>query len=492
MDFATLGCSLCALFSISSLSDGFGVCRILEPYFNVAPLIRIQLLLLLAGLLLLAAVRTPGQAPALLVLGAAFSLAVVCLGLFRWRRGRMPSSGLIITLYLLALGCLGLGVGQSEDWYPHVAQALLLLVPVMALAMQWLNNSGAPVRRRASRLSRQMAGRKDWPLELTACRDMPEVKAFREACLLDATPALHLLHHARLPVRLAALTALEDHRHWRRGQAEFVLQIARSTDTATLRAAAVLALTHLDDRLMVEALANFLLDPNREVRQATLKALVWEIEHHWSWIRHAIREYLAHPAFQEDAPLKGKDHSFPQEALADLNAWATEKGLLAVRAAQTLGSYYAHVLEEQPEEALTQRLQCQAADLHTPGALRLELARLLLRLDKAPPQLLESLLEPVHPSSLRLLAAEALLSRGTHAQAQATLYDVARLANREIALATALVVQRCLGVDLGLPQGQPLPDVHSRLAAEVTRRVLLWASQAEGRGLRSDASLSIE
>jgi hypothetical protein len=59
----------------------------------------------------------------------------------------------------------------------------------------------------------------------------------------------------------------------------------------------------------------------------------------------------------------------------------------------------------------------------------------------------------------------------------AALRDLARLPNREIALATADVIQRRLGVDLGLGLGQPLPAVHSRPAAEVTRRVMRWAVQ---------------
>ena len=44
-------------------------------------------------------------------------------------------------------------------------------------------------------------------------------------------------------------------------------------------------------------------------------------------------------------------------------------------------------------------------------------------------------------------------------------------------LATADVIQRRLGVDLGLGLGQPMPQVHSRQAADITRRVMVWASQ---------------
>ena len=44
---------------------------------------------------------------------------------------------------------------------------------------------------------------------------------------------------------------------------------------------------------------------------------------------------------------------------------------------------------------------------------------------------------------------------------------------------TADIVQRRLGVDLGLPASQPLPPVQSRQAADVTRRVMAWAAQIE-------------
>jgi hypothetical protein len=81
------------------------------------------------------------------------------------------------------------------------------------------------------------------------------------------------------------------------------------------------------------------------------------------------------------------------------------------------------------------------------------------------------------PAPVRLIAVESLLAQGTSHEALAALHDLARLPNREIALATADVVQRRLGIDLGLPRDQPAPPVHSRTAAEVARRVLGWAVQ---------------
>ena len=57
----------------------------------------------------------------------------------------------------------------------------------------------------------------------------------------------------------------------------------------------------------------------------------------------------------------------------------------------------------------------------------------------------------------QLYAAQAILADGEHALAVEALHDLARLPNREIALATADVVQRRLGVDLGL--AMPAPGV---------------------------------
>src|SRR5205085_2782744 len=123
------------------------------------------------------------------------------------------------------------------------------------------------------------------------------------------------------------------------------------------------------------------------------------------------------------------------------------------------------------------------AGTQTPAAFRIELARLLRDSRELDRELVEQVIGPAHPAPLRLIAVEVLLSEKPDGNAQtlalATLRDLARLPNREIALATADMVQRRLGVDLGLGMGQPLPPPHSRQAAEVTRRVMVWASHQE-------------
>ena len=123
------------------------------------------------------------------------------------------------------------------------------------------------------------------------------------------------------------------------------------------------------------------------------------------------------------------------------------------------------------------RLQDVVDNVHAPPMLRLELARLLQQLGALKALHLRNLVSPSTPAPLRLLAVEGLLASGESGQALAALQDLARLPNREIALAVAEVAQRRLGVDFGFPENQPTPPVQSRAAAEIARRVLAWASQ---------------
>ena len=323
---------------------------------------------------------------------------------------------------------------------------------------------------------RPEANRRDWPSDLDACRTLPEVKALREALHIDAAPALALLSHKRVQVRLAALAALEFRQNWRSGQPQAVLQLALRAEEPPVRAAALSALGNVDDRLVVESIAEFLRDPSWEVRRAATEALLWDTERRWGWIRHAARRALGDPACQEDGPLHCDGQPLTPDAVADLTAWAAEKGWVGVRASLTLGAHYARLLSEGGSPEIVEQLRRQLGDPHAPAALRMEVERLLQANGELDREVLERLLDPANPAPLRLSAVEALLREGEHAGALAALHDLARLPNREIALATAGLVQRQLGVDLGLPANGPLPPIHSRQAAEVTRRVLSWAA----------------
>jgi HEAT repeat protein len=350
-------------------------------------------------------------------------------------------------------------------------------------ASQTLVDSGAPAIRRARLLADRVASRRDWPSDLVACRALPEVKALRAALVIDAAPALALLGHPRTEVRVAALAALEFRKEWRQGQAELVLQTAQHAEQPVVRAAAVSALANVDDRILVEAVAQFLHDPSWEVRKAATESLLWDTEHRWNWIRYVVRRVLADPLYQNDGALCHNGELLTPEAVNDLTAWCAEKGVLAVRAALTLGVHYNRMLAEVSDDSTLQALREQLADMHTPAVLRIELGRLLQNHQELDPPLLERLLNAANPAPLRLIAVETVMAEHADGPLQttavATLRDLARLPNREIALATADLIQRRLGVDLGLGLGQPLPAVHSRQAAEVTRRVMRWAGTQE-------------
>jgi HEAT repeat protein len=472
---------------LTSRSEGYG--RILG-----SAAVRAAVLVFPAAVLAGASLRTTGSTSYTLWLGTAFQGLVCVLSFLNRRSWQQPVGPAVITLYLIGFCWLWWGqVGQ--DWYFGVGKAVLLVAPLLLFGWQTLCDSGAPALRRARGLARRLADRREWPADLNVCRGLPEVKAFRAALGFDAGPALSLLMDPRLEVRVAALAALEFRKEWKPGQAEMVLQVALRAEQPALRAAAVTALANVEDRALVERVAEFLHDPSVEVRKAAVEALLWDTERRWGWIRYLVRRVLADPLFQHDGPLWQDGQTLTPEAVNDLTAWAAEKGVLSTRSALTLGAYYARALTERQEPAMAEQLKRQLAAPQTPAGLRIELGRVLKYHQELDPPLLEKLLGPSNPAPLRLTAIEAVLADHPdsvlHEAAVAALRDLARLPNREIALATADVIQRRLGVDLGLGLGQPLPPVHSRQAADITRRVMLWAAQNDADDLEDSRPLSV-
>jgi hypothetical protein len=437
-------------------------------------------LLVPACFLLIGALRSTSGFSIFLGLGALFQFLACCLSFFSGKGWREPVGPAVIMLYVIALSWMLVAAVGLDDWYLHTCQAILLVVPLGFFAMQCLRDSGAPTLRRARQLAQQLSRRSEWPADLDACRLLPEVKALREALHVDAGPALELLSHVRPQVRVAALAALEFRQNWLPGQAEMVLSAARRAQEPEIRAAAAYALANRDDQEIIEGLAEFLYDPSHGVRQAATEALLWNTEYRWPWIRTAVRRCLADPACQQDGALRLEGRRLTAEAVSDLTGWSAEKGCLAVRAALTLGIHYGQVLASSRDPELNAGLIKQLTDPHAPSVLRLVLARLLYHHRELDGETLRKLLDPSAPAPVRLMAAEALMVEGNSPEAVAALYDLARLPNREIALATAEVVQHRLGVDMGLTRGQPAPPIHSRMAAEVARRVLAWVAQHDG------------
>jgi hypothetical protein len=439
-------------------------------------------LLLPAVLLGIAALRSWDQRPWMLVAGLAFQLLICLLTFLSYRTWNQPIGPSIVTLYLTAVAWLWFG-DNFNDWFTHLSKGLLIGIPILVFGYQTLIESGAPVMRRAHGLSQRLASRQDWPADLAQCRSLPEVKAFRATLVYDAAPALVLLHHPRLEVRVAALSALEFRKDWRPGQAELVMQIAQRSEEPAVRAAAVLALGNLEDRMMIETLSQFLNDPNREVRRAAVEALLWESDNRWGWIRFAVRRTMSDPLFKDDGPLVPEGQLLMPEVVKDLTAWCAEKGLISARSAETLAAHYNRLMCEQADPTLVAIIRRQLADPQSPAILRLELGRILQVHQELDPELLEQLLDPGAPATLRLIACEAILSQEKESllrnAAIGGLKDLARLPNREIALGTADVVQRKLGVDLGIGLGQALPPSNSRQATDIARRLVAWANHDE-------------
>jgi hypothetical protein len=442
---------------------------------------RLTILALPTVLLLIAALRAETIAP-LLYIGMAFQLILSAFLLWTSRSWDQPLGSSVVTLYLTAVAWLWFG-DEVGDWFTHLSKGILIGFPILIFGYQTLVESGAPVMRQAHLMSQRLAQKHDWPADLTQCRVLPEVKAFRATLVYDAGPALALLQHERVEVRVAALAALEFRKDWRPGQAELVMQTAQRAEDPAVRSAAVLALGNLDDRQMIELLAQFLNDPNREVRRAAVEALLWDSERRWSWIRFAIRRTMSDPLFKDDGPLLPEGQLLNPEVVNDLTGWCAEKGLISARAAETLAAHYNRLMCEQPDPNLVGSLRLQLGDPHTPAVLRLELGRILQVHQVLEKDILTNMLDPGTPASLRLIACETILGQEKepmlHSAAVAGLKDLSSLPNREIALGTADVVQRRLGVDLGIGLGQPLPPIHSRQAGDIVRRLAAWATHVE-------------
>jgi hypothetical protein len=314
-------------------------------------------------------------------------------------------------------------------------------------------------------------------MQLADCRGLPEVAALREAVLDEVRPVLALLADPRPEVRCAALGALEYRPHWRPGEAELVLKTARESPEPAVRAAAAYALAAVDTADLIGGLAALLRDPAAEVRAAAGEALLWNAEARWPFAREGVRAALADPKLADDGPLFATGR-VPAAAVADLVTWAEEHAPLAPRAIQTLIEQYHRDLTDGNRPELGSRLAAMMLDPAWAPVLRVELAALLRDHNLLSADLLDRLTNMDQPGPIRLFAAEQMLRVNPHdPDGVHVLRGLARQPNREMALAVAGVLQNVLGMELGLPPGE-LPPPNSKVAADVARRVLMWANGA--------------
>jgi hypothetical protein len=366
----------------------------------------------------------------------------------------------------------------------NLSQVLILFVGLLGFAAYWLQRSGSFMYRKARLLSNRLELKSDWPPELIRCKDVPEVRPFREAIRYDASPALKLLEHTHPGVRIAALSALEFRSHWTVGQTNEVLRLIEIDRVPEVRLMAIKALGTQRDRRVTEVIANSLCDQDEDVRHAAAEMLFSKAERRsrdrrWQWMRNGVRLALSSNFMTDQGAIIREGQTLSNEAISDFVSWVGDRGPLGMRAAETLGEHYGRLMREEPEDS-AREIFSLVENPQTPALLRVQLAKLISSDYKGDLKLMEKLLGAGNPVPLRQMAAEKLLIRtGRHPEALATLREVARLGNRELALDTARIVQHCLNIDLGIAIGQPMPHPASPRAADITRKLLQWAMQSE-------------
>ncbi|VTR96870.1 HEAT repeat domain-containing protein [Tuwongella immobilis] len=451
----------------------------------------IEALVLLSPTILLASllgVVAPAQRTVLIV-RLCITLLLALLG---WTsvRGRIPLSGQVLFTSIPLLLWLETDRTTLGENTRMLVLGIAWLTPGLVLIGDVLGSSMLAHLRPAHRWTKMIVSRSQWPRTTVEIQQLPEVIGLREATIEDALPALHLLRDSRRPVQLAALAVLEGRSTWAPGQAELVLKYLESAEEPITRAAAIRALSWIDDPRVIDTMIHFLGDSLASVRLAALESLMTKPERRWPTIRQPIHVMLSDPRFSPDGPLPWSGPVLPPPVVVDLLHWSSEGNVIAPRATATLMRHYRQALTEGNAAMVLAELRMRVLDAKLAVIFRIDAAQLLRDYDALDQQLLEQMLKSGEPSPLRLLAVEILLSRDPHSNSVETLREIARQPNRELALQTAAIVQRYLKIDLGLPRNQPLPQLHTREAAEVTRRVMQWANDELHSPATSQTSLN--
>jgi hypothetical protein len=368
-------------------------------------------------------------------------------------------------------------VGLTEQPIGKVQFGLLLLLVVAIVVHLELNHSNLARLRKSRRIVDALAHRTKWPSDIRDCLTLPEVLELRSLVQDDPSPALALTRHPALEGQVAALGALKDYPYFRSSVRKYLLHLATKTTSPIVRAATVRVLSQSEDENTLDRLVVHLRDEDHLVRMATSDSLLMNAEQNWLKIRGGYREAIIDPRFARDGAFPCRSR-LPDQALNDFLIWAGEIGSTGQRATMTLVEYFRRMIKQDRSDVFVERLNRQLLDPLTPSAVRVEVGYMLrdggyLRL-----QHFEKLLESNQPGPLRLLAVEALLISGWDPRADQVLREIAAQPNRELAVAAAVIIQKYLRVDLGLPLNSPPPPAHSREAQEVTRRVMQWASGA--------------
>lgn len=426
-----------------------------------------------AAMLGVAATHQHGSARSVSI-GVAVTLAVEALFVFT-KLGSKRSVGGLLTVAFYVVAALTLRFNSPDiDWFgTHMMLAASILCSIALVVRGELTVTGGNARKIKFLVS-QLLARKEWPATFEEYKSCPQLQSLREGLGDNAAAVLPLLGHDDVRIQMAALTVLEFFPVWRKGQVEVVLQRATYTDQPVVRAAALLALANVVKSRHVTALFPYLIDSSDIVRRAASIAVLWDAPSRWNEVRSYIRGSLAAPHAAKDGPLPCSG-SLPPHALDDLVNWAVESGPVGKRATATLIRHCKKAIHEDGSQMAIDRVSSLVANPKVPAAIRVELAHRLQSADAFPIDVAANLLGPANPTMLRVLAAGAILAHKEDTLAVEVLKEAAKQPNREITLAAAELVQKYLGVDLGLAVGGQLPATNTREAAEITRRVQKWA-----------------
>jgi hypothetical protein len=434
----------------------------------------VALLLLPAGLVGVSLTWADGIARSVAV-GVSVTLAFEGLFLIR-RYGTQRAAEGLPTLFFYAAAALVLRFNAPDLGSPNInlLLAVSLIMPVALIVRREVALTPGNMRR-AKFLIRQLLARPRWPATFAEYRECPLIRLLREGLRENAAPVLPLLSHEDVRVQVAALTALEFQPSWRKGQVEAVFQCANFSGESAVRAAACLALANVVKNRHVQSLVAFMRDLSPDVRMAAANAVLWDANQRWPDVRGPVRLALAAPEAARDGPLPCSS-ALPAAAIDDLATWAGEAGAVGKRATQTLVRHCKKaILEDGSAEAIG-RVTALVCNAKVPPAIRVEVAHRLQASEAFPLEVAQRMLAPGNPTMIRVLAAGAILGRQGDPRAVEMLREAARQPNREIALAAAGMIQKYLSVDMGLPVGGDLPAANTREAAEITRKVLKWAS----------------
>ncbi|HVK11316.1 MAG TPA: HEAT repeat domain-containing protein [Gemmataceae bacterium] len=432
--------------------------------------------LLLPAMLVLAASANRTGTPRAIDVGIAVFLTLEAMFLVnKFGFHRAANSWFLGAFYVVAFADLRFNAPDLTSPLTHASLAVAMVVPIAIVIKRELGAALSGNVRQAKLHIRKLLTMKGWPPQFSDYRNLAVVQDLRTLVRDNPAPVLPLLAHPDVRVQVAALTALECQPVWRRGQAEAVIHRANLTEEPVVRAAALAALANVYKPRHLVAMLPFLRDRVAEVRRAAALAILWDARRRWPEVRGAVRLALAEAHAETDGPLPCSAH-LPPAALDDLVAWSCETGAIGRRSTQTLLRHCKKAIKEDGSPEAIARVVGLVLNGKVPPGLRVELAHRLKQADEFPDGIGGRLLAPTEPTMLRLMAAATFLARGPDPRAVAVLKEAAKQPNRQIALTAAGMIQKYLGVDMGLPVGGELPAPNSRQAAEVARKVIRWAA----------------